>query len=47
MNNTNPTSENSGITEGTYNVVDNIHSKTQQRELKKKHQVLAKDNQFL
>jgi hypothetical protein len=27
MYNTNPTSENSGLTEGTYNIVDNVHNK--------------------
>jgi hypothetical protein len=27
MDSTNPTSENSGLTEGTYNIVNNIHNK--------------------
>ena len=27
MYNTNPTSENNGLTEGTYNIVDNVHNK--------------------
>ena len=27
MDNTNPTSVNSGLTEGTYNIMDNIHNK--------------------
>ena len=35
MDNTNPTSENSGITEGTYDVVDNIHSKNTTKRTKK------------
>ena len=35
MYNTNPTSENSGLTEGTYNIVDNVHNKNTTQRTKK------------
>ena len=35
MDNTNPTYENSGLTEGTYNIVDNIHNKITTQRTKK------------
>jgi hypothetical protein len=36
MDNTNPTSVNSGLTEGTYNIMDNIHNKNTTQRTKKK-----------
>jgi hypothetical protein len=35
MHSTNPTSENSGLIEGTYNIVDNIHNKNITQRTKK------------
>jgi hypothetical protein len=35
MDKTNPTSENSGLTEGTHNIVDNIHNKNTTQRTKK------------
>jgi hypothetical protein len=35
MYNTNPTSENIGLTEGTYNIVDNVHNKNTTQRTKK------------
>jgi hypothetical protein len=35
MDKTNPTSENSGLTEGTYNIVNKIHNKNTTQRTKK------------